>query len=1598
MYPASAGFQSKILSTDRTFKLSVTIDHSGGTLNLTDADVALGSLSVIEKSQPTDEFSVGGVVASDLSIEILNKTGYDIINFTGAVVKPVVSLLTNSAPETWENVPLGVFNVDEPSKMKNTTKLKAIDNMIKLDKPYSASTLAYPATLLQIYTDICTICGVSPAVGSFTNSAHVVAEKPEGDYSCRDIISAVAALCGAFARMNRAGALEFVWYAATAVTLTGANRFDFKPMDTVLNITGVLATVDDTTYLAGTEVYAVDLSDNPLLQSGYDTILPVIFNKIKVVSFHPFTSSWQGNPAMQAGDIITQTGTNGVVYPTVVTSTTYKYRGRSVFEAKGLPNVSRGFQGTTSKKLSTLLKQVRENNANVLGELTSLEQAQLNATELMGNMLGGYVIKDEQNGVLYIADNPDLELAVKVWKWGIGGFGYSSTGVNGVYTTAITADGSIVTMLLAANIITADMITIGAGSTFEAGYDPSTKATQLALNNLQTDVTNFSSDLKLTLAEANALENNLTQVKSESTKLLDMGKLFGSDFTVLGKTAQNIVTNGNFVNTTGWNAANSTISASGNILSITGSGASNSPLANRSVGSFKIGGKIFVKAKLRVTNAVCTSLSISIDGTTAGTEQYAAQATPAQNTWYNVSAVLTVPVDFTGNLEVKLRHNYVDGATANGKVMEVQEVMCIDMTASGESALTAAQMNTKYPLYFDGVAHGEPITLRSVGKNLFDMSNFTTLQMNPPVSGGVGRYIPLKLKPNTTYTVKTILDKLGSVAVADYYGWISTNLLSNYTGTTIFNWNTNVGYTKQFTTDGASQYYFMVYKSGAPSLVPELNLVLKAFQLEQNTVATAYEPYQHAETTTPTTLRSLPNAVKDEYDVATGKLTQKVQEYTLVAGDVTVLIGATNVDYAVVSYANMSDYLYKLKQETDASSISTSRTSPRRNVSNNDASLTWLHWNQGTGLFLIIPRGTYANLAAAQTALAGTKICYQLATPVVTQHAIQVLPTYPSGTVYVEITGNSTSPDYTLAYRTPITAYDAAITALNTELVTKWIGQATYPKDILQADRTAIDGKFSTVQSTKSTLFDFITKGYQNLAQRDATTKVSALQSSLGSLAYQSLVETAMLGNTIIEGGYLKTVLLEAHSIGAEKLAVDELSAISANLGAVKLGGLNNINGRLTAFNAAGEVIADLDAGKGGFEELQIGKVVSSSIVGVDMLGTRSLFVDASTGDDATGTGTAGGTPFKTFQAAVNSLPKFLPYIVTIYATANQTHNGGLIIEGFMGPGKIWISFKSGTLVGQLLVFNCICQIDIYFGDTSSTRGKQVINSAPADASAAIMNRSVNTNVYNLEQYCNGYVNYGVGCWFGHLWVDNIVFYGLTGKTGVMVASYGGVIWSVNCTGEQTLYGPVAYATGRIAAQGTMPGGSVANGLASNGGVITGSPTYPAPPTPLTPPTVPTTKVWSATDLTQWRYTTANVWDTYPNYMMQSYYEGASNYPWTGLAYFDLTSIRASIDGKTVTGCRVRLKRRSSGGYSAARTVYGFAHAMTTTTGGVTRYDSMGALGTLAWGEDKWFNLPVSFANSLKTGGGRTGFAIYDTNSQNYMYVELCQLEITYNA
>ena len=87
------------------------------------------------------------------------------------------------------------------------------------------------------------------------------------------------------------------------------------------------------------------------------------------------------------------------------------------------------------------------------------------ATGLITGQTGGYVVINTDGGgkpyELLILDAPAITDAVNVWRWNVGGLGFSSNGYNGPYETAITEDGQIVADFITSGTLVANIIKAG---------------------------------------------------------------------------------------------------------------------------------------------------------------------------------------------------------------------------------------------------------------------------------------------------------------------------------------------------------------------------------------------------------------------------------------------------------------------------------------------------------------------------------------------------------------------------------------------------------------------------------------------------------------------------------------------------------------------------------------------------------------------------------------------------------------------------------------------------------------------------------------------------------------------------------------------------------------------------------------------------------------------------------------------------------------------------------------------------------------------------------------------------------------------------------
>lgn len=94
------------------------------------------------------------------------------------------------------------------------------------------------------------------------------------------------------------------------------------------------------------------------------------------------------------------------------------------------------------------------------------EQAIEDATELIRGGTGGYIVTTvNANGQpieLLITDNLNLNQAVNIWRWNLGGLAHSSNGYNGPFNdVAITQDGKINASMIMTGILNANLIRTG---------------------------------------------------------------------------------------------------------------------------------------------------------------------------------------------------------------------------------------------------------------------------------------------------------------------------------------------------------------------------------------------------------------------------------------------------------------------------------------------------------------------------------------------------------------------------------------------------------------------------------------------------------------------------------------------------------------------------------------------------------------------------------------------------------------------------------------------------------------------------------------------------------------------------------------------------------------------------------------------------------------------------------------------------------------------------------------------------------------------------------------------------------------------------------
>lgn len=461
----------RALSGNREFRIKDTITLK----NKKEIPIPMMDLreyKINEATSASGKFEIGAAVIKEYKVTLDNsEEQYDDCDFEDANIQAVIGL--KLADGTWEDLKKGQYRVYTAIFGETTLQITAYDEMIYFDRPYSECTLSYPATIRDIVLDACRHCRVDCESGSIEMGNYIVKTKPEGSITYRDVISYCAQIMGCYARINHLGRLAFGWYDFSAVGfgdldggifdtasqekyLSGdeadGGTFDdyssgytydggtFVDMDTYhhfydlynksingtdINVTGIQITAKkdsaDEKYLYGTNTYALEIKDNPLIQT--DTMQQVakhIGDKIINKPFRPMSVSIQGNPAIEAGDVAVVSPKTTSSYTTVITDTTF-----SLFAAQSISSTAETPTAKTFTRYGAATKLLEAARNYTDQEMSAYDLVVQQMSQLAANTLGFHetkIIQDDGSVIVYRHDKPKLSESKIVYKSGIDGF------------------------------------------------------------------------------------------------------------------------------------------------------------------------------------------------------------------------------------------------------------------------------------------------------------------------------------------------------------------------------------------------------------------------------------------------------------------------------------------------------------------------------------------------------------------------------------------------------------------------------------------------------------------------------------------------------------------------------------------------------------------------------------------------------------------------------------------------------------------------------------------------------------------------------------------------------------------------------------------------------------------------------------------------------------------------------------------------------------------------------------------------------------------------------------------------------------------------
>lgn len=310
MYPVSNAYINQMKGHVVRTRMEGTV--SG--LPFTDNNILEGSFSITNQCSDNEQVQIGQVYIAELKTTFLNNTNIPRYSLKNKTIEPYFGLKLPTGG--YENVPLGVYNIDEAEWTASGVVIKAYDNIVKFDKSFSTQSLT--GTPYELMKLACTSCDLelnmtSKDFKAFPNGTRKLKIHGDNDVSTwRDCVGWIAQTLAANVFADRFGKICLKAYNQTPVDtintenrLTGSAFSDFETRYTGISVVNIDDQMTNYYNLDVDDALTYNLGTNPFIQ-GVDAELMCreILTAIQQICYVPFSADMICNPAYDLMDVL----------------------------------------------------------------------------------------------------------------------------------------------------------------------------------------------------------------------------------------------------------------------------------------------------------------------------------------------------------------------------------------------------------------------------------------------------------------------------------------------------------------------------------------------------------------------------------------------------------------------------------------------------------------------------------------------------------------------------------------------------------------------------------------------------------------------------------------------------------------------------------------------------------------------------------------------------------------------------------------------------------------------------------------------------------------------------------------------------------------------------------------------------------------------------------------------------------------------------------------------------------------------------------------------------------------------------------------------